>query len=173
MTWFKQDHGQSFSYQPPPNPPPGLPEWSASVSKTYANGLYSDAPEDEYQAGEAFCATHPVEAPRLLSSHIIQSVREQGYACWGLAMPVLSRFKGIIANVPGVDVASSSGTTSGLTTVKTAGGCGDTCIFSNLPIIGGLYQSPPGLRGVYYEVKVHLMEGVIAIGETKSYSPYQ
>jgi len=161
MSWFHRDRGHSSSHI---RTSPDLPEWSASVSRSHEFGLYSDAPKDECQAAEVFCATHVLEAPRLLPSHIIQSIREQGCACWGFDKPYLNRFEGTIVNDSRDGTAGSSGTTCGLTTVETTGRCGDTCIFSNLPIMGGLYQAPPDLRGVYYEVKVYYMEGVIAIG---------
>ena len=42
--------------------------------------------------------------------------------------------------------------------------CREVCLMSNLPIMAGLY----GIQhkeGVYYEVKIKTMNGIIAIGE--------
>lgn len=165
-SWFHRALGDS-SQQPQGLQPP-LPEWSASKSQSYADGLYDDAPDDEYKAAEKFCATHPLEPPRLIASHQIQSIQERSQACWGLDVPRLSRFRGNIQNISGVaDVSASTGM-SGLSIVQTVKESGDTCIFSNIPLMCGLYHPTQGLRGFYYEVKVHLMDGVIAVGKVIS-----
>jgi hypothetical protein len=166
MPWFHRSHNSPNHHLQAP----ALPEWSASGSRSYADGLYSDAPEHEYEDANVFCATVPVNPPRLLPSETIQSIREYGAACWGLEQPRLSRFHGTIrTGMDGNETGGSSGqlgNNPGLITVSTAPNCGDTCIFSNLPIIGGLYQFPPGQKGVYYEIKVDRMDGTVAIGAT-------
>jgi hypothetical protein len=48
--------------------------------------------------------------------------------------------------------------------------CRDTCIMSNLPLMAGLYDIH-GRRGIYYEVRVRMMEGVIAIGTFPAITP--
>jgi len=47
--------------------------------------------------------------------------------------------------------------------VRTEKGCQDTCVMSDLPIMAGLYDIH-GRRGVYYEIRVNRMDGVVAIG---------
>lgn len=47
--------------------------------------------------------------------------------------------------------------------VSTAADCGDTCILSSLPILGGVYDIG-GKAGVYFEVTILKMKGIIAIG---------
>ena len=51
----------------------------------------------------------------------------------------------------------------GVCKIITEKSCGDTCLFSNLPIMAGLYEIQ-GKHGVYYEVLVKKMDGIIAIG---------
>jgi len=51
----------------------------------------------------------------------------------------------------------------GVTKVVTDRFCGDVCIFSNLPIIAGLYDTK-GKQGIYYEVVIRTMRGIVAIG---------
>jgi len=168
VPWFSRFHNSATR----PDKAPALPDWSASASRSHADGLYSDAPEKEYENAEAFCATFPVDAPRLLPSDIVQSIRETGARCWGLDTPALPRFSGTIANEGGRSLGSLL--FSGLSSVSTAPNCGDTCIFSNLPILGGLYQYPSGFKGVYYEVTIHRMDGTVAIGTaSKPYPEYR
>lgn len=166
MPWFRR---ATPHYLPPSGPPPtDLPDWTASGSQSYANGLYSDAPENEYEDAEAFCAAQPLESPRLLSAQTVQSIKERGEKCWGLEIPRLSRFRGRITNDRGEGGSNDlSGLESGLSTVRTSVDCGDTCLFSTIPIIGGLYQHPPGQLGVYYEIKVYHMASVVAIGNCR------
>ena len=54
-----------------------------------------------------------------------------------------------------------------MTKVVTDKRCKDVCIFSNLPIIAGLYDIK-GKQGVYYEVVIRKMGGIIAVGNPPS-----
>ncbi|KAI0094358.1 hypothetical protein BDY19DRAFT_912408, partial [Irpex rosettiformis] len=47
--------------------------------------------------------------------------------------------------------------------VVTGKSCRDTCLFSNLPLMAGLYEIQ-GKNGVYYEILMKKMDGIIAIG---------
>ena len=42
--------------------------------------------------------------------------------------------------------------------------CKDVCLLSDLPIVAGLYDIK-GKTGIYYEVQIDRMDGIIAIGE--------
>ena len=56
---------------------------------------------------------------------------------------------------------------SGVVRVSSDYSCPDSCIFSNLPLLAGLYDTR-GRAGVYYEVKmicVPPVPGSIAVGE--------
>jgi hypothetical protein len=48
--------------------------------------------------------------------------------------------------------------------VVTRSDCKDSCIMSDLPLFAGLYEIQ-GKKGVYYEISIQRMNGVIAIGE--------
>jgi len=145
-------------YAPPPGPPPpstsnALPQWSAASEPSHQWGLLADAPEDEFKQAENFCERYALDPPRLLSSEMIDQIKTQGISVWTLDRPRLQRFSGTIQPRFGPMVR-----------VITAQNCGDTCMMSNLPIIGGLYSIPNDQIGVYYEIKINYMNGLIAIG---------
>lgn len=122
-------------------------------------GKYNEAPEDEYQAAEDFCEQHPLWAPRLLPSHIVDDITKRGCNAWGLLTPPAPRFVGEIQQGPAV------------LSVRTSEKCKDSCILSNVPIIGGLYDIQ-GKHGVYFEVCIRKMNGFIAIGQYHSNHPF-
>ena len=101
-------------------------------------------------------------------------IRDIGCKAWTLVPPKLSRFKGRVTEIrTGKSGGSSSsyaragGEKSGpkVIEIATEKGCGDTCVFSNYPIMAGLYDIQ-GKEGVYYEVTILQMDGVIAIGKS-------
>ncbi|VDB91842.1 unnamed protein product [Peniophora sp. CBMAI 1063] len=147
--------GRTAPRGPPPSAPP--PTWTAAPERSHTLGLLSDAPEDEFDAAEQFCSVNPLEQPRFISSADVERIVERGAGAWGLVTPTLRRFDGSVSgdNKKGL---------SGAWRVTTRKKCGDTCILSNLPIIGGMYDVPRGKLGVYYEVLIHKMEGTIAVG---------
>jgi len=51
----------------------------------------------------------------------------------------------------------------GVVNVQTRPECKDVCLLSDLPIMAGLYDVQ-GKSGVYYEVHIDRMDGIIAIG---------
>jgi hypothetical protein len=140
------------------------PVWSAAPEQSHGDGMYTDATQDSFAAGESFCSHYPVEAPRLLPSDVVERVRAQGCAAWGLSTPHTSNFVGRVGPSPG-----NSKLKDGLITVETADGCDDTCLFSDLPIMAGLYADV-GKEGVYFEVTVLEMSGTIAVGECSTRS---
>ena len=147
--------------QPPP------PEWTITDEPSRADGIYSDASEEEYQLAERFCETFPPDKPVLLPSIDVDRINREGCKAWSLELPNPKfvgpfRFKGRITD-------SVSGKEGGPKVVKveTERGCGDVCLMSNYPIIGGLY-STQRKRGVYFEVTVVRMDGVIAVGMFKA-----
>ena len=54
---------------------------------------------------------------------------------------------------------------AGATKVVTDKRCKDVCISGDLPIMVGLYNVE-GKQGIYYEVVIRKMEGIIAIGNS-------
>ncbi|KAH8109266.1 hypothetical protein DFH11DRAFT_951695 [Phellopilus nigrolimitatus] len=151
MGWFsKHLRPQTSSDEPP--------AWTPAVERSRTFGLLNEAPEDEFEKAEAFCAEHPLDAPRLLASSDVDRIRAEGCKAWGLVAPSLSRFRGTIR-----DVQSDAKGAPKVVEVATEPGCGDACIFSNYPIMAGLYDVQ-GKEGIYYEVTVLKMDGVIAIG---------
>lgn len=53
--------------------------------------------------------------------------------------------------------------------VSTDRKCREVCLMSDLPILGGLYDIQ-GKEGVYYEITINKMDGIIAIGESHSHA---
>ena len=76
-----------------------------------------------------------------------------GAKAWEMQVPTTPRFKGTISR-----------TEYGTTLIRTQRECRETTLLSNLPIMGGLYDVPRDMEGVYFEITVNRMEGVVAIG---------
>lgn len=136
------------------------PEWAPAVERSRTFGLYNEAPEEEYKAAEEFCRNNPPWAPRFLPSAVVEHIQEEGCKAWELETPQLRRFKGKVVN--------GSSRKQKVCEVWTEKDCGDSCIMSNLPIMGGLYDVH-GKEGVYFEVTIKKMDGIIAIGICSSF----
>jgi Ran-binding protein 9/10 len=95
----------------------------------------------------------------MLASNAIDRIRLLGCAAWGLEQPATPRFVGRIDR----GNQEESGTGAGTWNVCTQKPCKDMCLLSDLPLMAGLYDIH-GKLGVYYEVRVNKMEGVVAIG---------
>lgn len=135
------------------------PEWQAAPGRSYAYGLKDDATEDEYQNAENFCLQYPPDPPRILPSHALETISQKGCGAWGLEYPQSSRFAGEIDN-PALREKSSL---PPVVFVQTGKKCKDTCLLSDLPILFGQYDAQ-GKEGVYYEITIRKMKGVIALG---------
>lgn len=165
MSWlkaFKCDKGKAVRYAPPPGPPPNLsapPEWMPAPEASHTTGLYADASEGEYQAAERFCDKYPPEPPKLLPSRIVERIDAQGCRAWQIEHPRSLRFRGTISNV-----GDGKGSL-GVVKITTEDACQDICLLSDLPILAGLYDIQ-GKLGVYYEMKILRIDGLIAIGMT-------
>lgn len=140
---------RTFFKHPEAVPPP--PEWAPAPEKKHTLGLYNEASESDYDAAEAFCNQYPVDPARPLPSEIVERIEKQGCGAWTLERPHTSRFVGVIE---GGDVIR----------MRTEKKCEDVCAFSNLPIVGGWYDTKKK-NGVYYEAQVNRMDDVIAVGE--------
>jgi len=132
------------------------PAWAPAPETSYALGKFNEAPEDEFEAAEEFCRLYPLNPPIILPSYVVDRIQSLGGRAWGLVQPDLYRFSGTIQND-----GSKGG--SAVVKVKTTPSCGDACLLSDIPILGGLYGTH-GKTGVYYEVLIHRMDGFIAIG---------
>lgn len=132
------------------------PQWEPAPERSHTLGLYSDSTDDEFEQAEQFCRDFPLQPPQLLSSETIERIQSAGCHVWGMAWPENPRFQGSIQR---------SGEKGGGSIVKvsTTRSCSDVCMMSDLPILGGLYEVQ-GKSGVYFEVQIHKMEGIIAIG---------
>ncbi|KZT23403.1 hypothetical protein NEOLEDRAFT_1136451, partial [Neolentinus lepideus HHB14362 ss-1] len=148
MSWFKRKLQGSRSTQAPP-------EWTPASETIHAFGLYNEAPEDEYESAEEFCDTYPAEAPKLLPSDVVERINVQGCSAWAVNWQSTPRFVGRIDNEP------KRGT--GTLRISTESECQTTCLLSDLPIAAGLYEIQ-GKAGVYFEIMVHQMDGILAIG---------
>ncbi|KAH7915442.1 hypothetical protein BJ138DRAFT_1141744 [Hygrophoropsis aurantiaca] len=143
MSWFKR---KNISESPPP------PGWAPAPEPSRIHGLFHEATEDEYEQAEAFIAKHPVEPPKFLPSHVVEQIATNGCKVWNIINPPTSRFSGSIQDRDkgGIKIATSAS-------------CKDVCLMSDLPIMAGLYDIK-GKFGVYYEVTIDRMDGIIAIG---------
>ncbi|KAH9477001.1 Protein ssh4 [Psilocybe cubensis] len=133
------------------------PEWAPAPGETHYRGKVHEAPGREYDDAESFCEQIPLDPPRLVPSGAVDRINEVGCAAWGIDTPTSSRFVGRIVNI------SDSKNASKTVTVETDRKCQDVSLFSNLPIIAGLYGIQ-GKTGVYYEICINKMDGIIAIG---------
>ncbi|KAI0754807.1 hypothetical protein C8Q80DRAFT_1298632 [Daedaleopsis nitida] len=144
------------------------PEWQAAPEQVHAEGLLADASDDDYQSAEAFCQRHPPAPARLLPSDAVERIRRLGCGAWQLEVPASPRFRGAVHNNGVAAGASEKGQSAphvytGVVKVVTGADCQDACILSDLPILAGLYDTR-GRTGVYYEIKIIRMDGVIAVG---------
>lgn len=163
MFWHKQRTHR------PPSPPPA---WTSAPEQSHAYGRFNEASEQDCARADAFCLRHAVEPSRLLPSSDIDRIASEGSNAWGLEFhltdPSFSQrhtFHGTIHNQSKLHNGSGI-----VTKVETTRECNDCCLISNLPLIGGLYYRPPTRsQGVYFELTILKMHGVIAIGQT--YSP--
>ncbi|KAI0276463.1 hypothetical protein BGY98DRAFT_919345 [Russula aff. rugulosa BPL654] len=154
-TFFLRRHRPAEERHPPP-------AWNPAPERSHTLGLFNEASDDDWERAEAFCTTHPPTPPKLLASDVIDRIRVLGCAAWGLERPTDdARFVGHIDR--GDQIKSGSGGDEGTWKVRTEKRCRDSCVICDLPLMAGLYDIH-GRRGVYYEVRVNRMDGVVAIG---------
>ncbi|KAI0056576.1 hypothetical protein BV25DRAFT_1832122 [Artomyces pyxidatus] len=174
---------QQVRYQPPPGPPPGRqgqefppppgpppshasssrsnpPAWAPAPERSHTLGLYNEASDDNYRRAEAFCAHNPLQPPGLLPSDVVERIQAEGSGAWGIQWP--SPAMAHTVDIQG-DVKGDPARSTGAWRVRSKANCTDLCLLSSLPIAAGLYDIR-GKQGVYYEVRVNRMDGVIAIG---------
>ncbi|PPQ90262.1 hypothetical protein CVT25_013087 [Psilocybe cyanescens] len=133
------------------------PEWAPAPGNTHYYGKINEAPGKEYDDAERFCEVVPLNPPRLLPSDAVDKINQFGCVAWGIEIPTSPRFVGIILS------PNDSKNVSKVVTVQTGRECKDVCIFSSMPIMAGLYGIQ-GKTGVYYEICINRMDGIIAIG---------
>jgi len=129
------------------------PAWNPAPEKSHALGLFNEATDDDWERAEAFCRTHPPTPPKLLASDVIDRIRVLGCTAWSLERPIDARFMGHVERGDRINTW----------TAPTEKRCRDSCVMSDLPLMAGLYDIH-GRRGIYYEVRVNRMDGVLAIG---------
>ncbi|CAA7261963.1 unnamed protein product [Cyclocybe aegerita] len=147
----------SHSGWPGSNSSAAPPEWAAAPEVSHTWGKWNEAPGEEYDAAQLFCRDNPVNAPRLLPSLAVDRIAEIGCRAWGIEVPESPRFVGRVQNI-----GEAKGN-SAVVTVQTQEECKDVCLLSDLPIVAGLYDVQ-GKTGVYYEVCIRRMNGIIAVG---------
>lgn len=146
------------SYAQRSEPPP----WRPAPEQSHDYGLCNEATEREYQDAVEFCSRNPPDLPKLLPSKVIERIGVEGCKAWGLEWPPSPRFAGSIQN-------GSERDRPGVVSVTTHEKCQDVCILSDLPLLAGLYDTC-GKEGVYYEVLIKKMKGIIAIGNLYTFS---
>jgi hypothetical protein len=135
------------------------PSWNPAPESPHQFGLFHEASKDDWERAEIFCKTHLPNPPRILPSNSIDRIRLLGCAAWGLEHPNTTGFVGRVEKCDQNKPSSGGGAWK----VCTQKRCQDTCVMSDLPLMAGLYDIH-GRRGIYYEVHVKKMEGVVAIG---------
>ncbi|KAF9459199.1 hypothetical protein BDZ94DRAFT_1268808 [Collybia nuda] len=133
------------------------PQWAPAPEVSHKYGLWNEAPDDEYDAAENFCLEYPPQLPRLIPSDAVDRINAIGCKAWGIEVPITPRFVGTVQNL-----GDSKGG-PGIVRVQTEAECKDVCLLSDLPILAGLYDTH-GKTGIYYEIYIHRMDGIIAIG---------
>ena len=166
MSWFKPHFRQLNVHNSPSRYPvnDAPPAWTPAPEHPHTYGLFNEATDDEYESAEQFCRNHPIETPKLLTSDVVERIAIDGCRLWALESPSKSsRFIGR------VEIGGEK--SSGLTRVTTEKKCGDVCLMSNLPLLAGLYELQ-GKSGIYYEVCIRRMNGIIAIGMQSTQSTH-
>ena len=161
--FFKWVRCGTKNSHPPDDLPP--PQWTPAIENPHKHGRYSEATAEDYESAERFCDRNSVDLPKFLPSHTVERISQEGCKPWGMNEPYINSrrsFKG--------KVEPRNKDLAGVTKVVTEVRCKDTCIFSNLPIMAGLYDTGVQ-KGVYYEVVVRKMGGIIAIGICNSTNP--
>lgn len=132
-----------------------LPEWTPAAGVSHEYGLVNEASDDDYNKALKFLDRNPLpEMPRFFPSHTVESINDgEGVREWRIEVPTTPRFVGKVGS-PEKEKA--------VCTVETRRSCKDTCLMSNLPIATGMYDVRQS--GVYYEVCIHKMDSVVAIG---------
>lgn len=136
------------------------PQWAPAPEISHRYGLWNEAPEDEFDAAEEFCAEYPPYPSRLIPSHAVDRINAEGCKAWGIELPISPRFAGYVQN------PEKSG--PNVIKVETRPACRDVSLLSDLPLMAGLYDIQ-GKSGVYYEILIHRMDGIIAVGMYMSY----
>ncbi|KIJ17574.1 hypothetical protein PAXINDRAFT_9518 [Paxillus involutus ATCC 200175] len=158
MSWFRgQDRGRA-------SPPP--PEWTSAPQQSHVYGRFNEASEEDCDRADAFCSLNGIESARLLPSSDIECITVQRCTAWelefqqtDLSFRQRQTFDGKIDNLSKNDARGAT------IKVETTKECKDCCVISNLPLIAGLYYRPSD-GGVYYELTIQKMNGVIALGTT-------
>ncbi|KII90714.1 hypothetical protein PLICRDRAFT_137107 [Plicaturopsis crispa FD-325 SS-3] len=155
MHWLKRTSARQQIEQSPASvsDPSPAPAWTPAPENIHAHGKVNEASEDDCEAAISFCLANAPDPPKLLSSDIVDRIKAEGCKAWSIQVPRTPHFAG--------EVISARKGGPSVVQVKTSAECKDTCLLSDLPIMGGLYQRK---KGVYYEILVHRMDGVIAIG---------
>lgn len=149
----------------PPSPPP--PPWTSAAEQSYEYGRFNEALQQDCNKADVFCARNAVEPSRLLPTTDVDRITAEGTNAWGLEFYITDptfmqrqTFHGSIANQSKLPSGTGVGTK-----VETTRECKDCCLISNFPFISGLYHRTLGHdKGVYFEVTIHKMNGVIALG---------
>jgi hypothetical protein len=127
-----------------------------------AHGKYSDAPDHEMEAAEAWCNEHSLEEPRILEAHVTERIKKEGVRAWSL------EFRSDCCIYPNRWTGKIGRSTEGLITVSSTASCKDVSLMSTIPLRAGQYRPIKGNFGAYYEVTILNMgkEANISIGRS-------
>ncbi|KAF9553857.1 endosome protein [Agrocybe pediades] len=152
LTNFYATGGQSYPSSEAP------PEWAPALENSHKYGKLDDAPAEEYRNALEFCKKYPLDYPKMLPSDTVDEINRIGCKAWGIEVPITPRFVGHIENYN----PDSKGKPA-VVSVRTQSKCKDVCLLSTIPIVAGLYDFGRK-KGMYYEVYIKKMKGIIAIG---------
>lgn len=130
--------------------------------------------KEDCDRADQFCAWTALEPARPLPSTDIDRIARESCNAWGLDFRITDpssvqreTFQGTIHN------QSKFRGTGIVIKVKTTKACKDCCLVNTLPFICGLYHRPPVRgRGVYFELTIQKMNGVIALVDCHFRSGY-
>ncbi len=139
------------------------PTYEALQQPSHTFGLYNEANDDDFEwAKEWMESVGEIPAdPQRFHPNVERDIASYGCKLYRLVQPpregaLEDRFQGHVVLPPQCAYGTSE--------VVTKRGCKDVCLLSNFPLHFGMYDRSE-LRGVYYEITVEKMKGVIALGE--------
>jgi len=140
------------------------PSYEALQQPSHIFGLYNEANDDDFEwAKEWMESAGEIPAnPYRFAPNVERDIASYGCKLYSLVNPpaddaMKDRFQGYVVLPPRCAYGTSE--------VVTKRGCKDVCLLSNFPLHFGMYDRS-NLRGVYYEITVEKMKGVIALGMT-------
>ncbi|KAJ7600124.1 hypothetical protein C8J56DRAFT_879858 [Mycena floridula] len=121
---------------------------------------------------------HQTDSSQLLFAASLDKVRNEGAWAWGFCSPQIRDQYTNSLDVLFLEIATPRGggfhgsihnsvygtETRGVVNITTLSTTTDTCLLSNLPLVGGKYMVSPNRQGIYYEICILEMEDAVGVG---------